>query len=134
MSVHYEVELPALPGRVYDSLTRSDEFAAATGAPAEIGAGEGEVFSVFGGRILGRHIELVPGQRIVQAWRMADWDAGVYSLVRLTLTEKHGGTTLVLDHDGYPEGKSPMYPSWHEHVSAGWPLFYFEPLTKSLAA
>lgn len=133
MSIRQETTLPASPGRVYELLTNEAQFAAATGRPATIGAAEGAPFSIFGDYIRGRQIELVPGRRIVQAWRGGDWDAGVYSFVRFTLTPEGGGTRLVVDHDAYPEGKSPMYPSWHEHLSANWPVFYFEPFAKYLA-
>jgi uncharacterized protein YndB with AHSA1/START domain len=133
MSIHQEVTFPVSPKRVYELLTDGEKFAAATGRPATIG-GEGAPFSIFGGYINGRQIELVPGGRIVQAWRGADWGPGVYSLVRFTLTPEGKGTKLVVDHDAYPEGKSPQYPSWHEHLSTNWPVFYFEPLAKYLVA
>jgi uncharacterized protein YndB with AHSA1/START domain len=132
MSIRQEVTFPVSPERVYELLTDGTKFAAATGRPAQIG-GEGAPFSIFGDYISGRQIELVPGQRIVQAWRGADWGPGVYSLVRFTLTPEGNGTKLVVDHDAYPEGKSPMYPSWHEHLSTNWPVFYFEPFAKYLA-
>lgn len=133
MSIHQEVTFPVSPERVYELFTDGVKFAAATGKPAEIGAGQGATFSVFGGYIQGRQIELVPGQRVVQAWRGSDWGPGIYSLVRFTLTPEGKGTKLVVDHDAYPEGKSPMYPSWHEHLSANWPVFYFEPFAKYFA-
>ena len=134
MSIHQEVTFPASPERVYEVLTNAAKFAAATGRPAKIGDDEGATFSIFGGYIEGRQIELMPGERIVQAWRGSDWGPGVYSVVRFTLTREGRGTRLAVDHDGYPDGKSPMYPSWHEHLSANWPVFYFQPLAKSLAA
>jgi uncharacterized protein YndB with AHSA1/START domain len=133
MSIRQEVLFPVSPERVYELLTDSARFAAATGRPANIGPDEGDEFSIFGDYIQGRQIELVPGQRIVQAWRGGDWDAGVYSFVRFTLTREGSGTKLVVDHDAYPAGKSPMYSSWHEHLSANWPVFYFEPFAKYFA-
>ena len=36
----------------------------------------GGTFKTFGGLIEGRNVELIPGQRIVQAWRPASWDPG----------------------------------------------------------
>ena len=134
MPIHQEVSFAAAPASVYQLLTDSAEFAAATERPAEIDATEGGAFSIFGGYIQGRQIELVPGRHIVQAWRGVDWAPGVYSLVRFTLTPTDSGTQLVLDHDAYPEGPSPMYPSWQEHLNTNWPVFYFEPLAKYLAA
>jgi uncharacterized protein YndB with AHSA1/START domain len=92
MSIHKETKFSASPANVYEALTNSALFAAATGRPAEIEATDGGSFSVFGGFIKGRQIELVPGQRIVQAWRGADWAPGVYSVVVFTLTREGKGT------------------------------------------
>ena len=127
MSIHQEVTLPASPDRVYAVLTDGTLFTEATGGrAAEIGRDEGSAFSLFGGAIQGRAVELVPGKRIVQAWRPKPWPDGHYSLVRFTLTREGSGTRLALDHSGYPEDQ-------HDHLSAGWPANYFEPLAKYLA-
>ena len=72
MSIRQEVTFPVSPERVYELLTDSAEFAAASGMPARIKASEGAAFSIFGGYIQGRQIELVPGERIVQSWRGVD--------------------------------------------------------------
>ena len=133
MPIQKEVTFNASPARIYQLLSQSDQFAAATGRSASIGP-EGETFSLFGGFITGRNIELVPGRRVVQAWRSQDWGPGVYSLVRFTLTGGDGGTRMVVTHDAYPEGASPMYPTWHQHLSENWPAFYFNPFRRYLAA
>jgi len=104
MSIHQEVSFAATPEQIYALLTDGEQFAAATEKPADIETGDGGKFSIFGGYIEGRHIELVPGQRVVQAWRGVDWAPGAYSIVRFSLTLVGNGTKLVLDHDGYPEG------------------------------
>jgi activator of HSP90 ATPase len=82
MPIHQEVSIEATPERVYQLLTDSAEFAAATERPAEIEATKGGAFSVFGGNIQGRMIELVPEKRIVQSWRGIDWAPGQHSLAR----------------------------------------------------
>jgi activator of HSP90 ATPase len=76
-SLHQEVSFKASPQRIYDVLLDSKQFAALTGMAAEIDSKAGGAFSTFGGMIEGRTVELVPGQRIVQAWRPAQWDPGV---------------------------------------------------------
>jgi hypothetical protein len=78
-----------------------------------------------------RQIELVPGERVVQAWRFGDahpdvWDPGVYSIVRFTLTAEGDQTRFVVDHDAIPA-------EWHEHIEAGYPIFYQEPMTSYFA-
>jgi activator of HSP90 ATPase len=134
MSFQLEAVFPVSPGRLYTLLTSTAEFAAATGTPASIEASAGAPFTLFGGNIEGRQIELVPGLRIVQAWRGRDWAPGLYSLVRFTLVPAGSGTRLTLHHTAYPEGPSPLYPSWREHLSANWPVFYFDPIARYLAA
>jgi activator of HSP90 ATPase len=122
--IHQEVTLPAPPDRVYAVLTDGKLFTEATGGrKAEIGRDEGAAFSLFGGAIHGRVVELVPDQRVVQAWRPRPWPDGHYSLVRFTLTKDGAGTRVVLEHTGYPDEQ-------HDHLSAGWPANYFEPLSK----
>jgi len=133
MSIHQAVSFAATPEQIYTLLTDGERFAAATEKPAEIETACGGKFSIFGGYIEGRNIELVPGQRVVQAWRGVDWVPGAYSIVRFRLTPVSNGTELVLDQDGYPEGKSPLFPTWHEHLCSNWPVFYFEPFAKYLA-
>ena len=91
MPIHQEVTLEAAPERVYRLLTDEAQFAAATGRTAKIDATEGGAFSIFGGYIQGREIELAPGKRIVQSWRGSDWAPGAHSLVRLTLTPARSG-------------------------------------------
>jgi uncharacterized protein YndB with AHSA1/START domain len=124
MSIHQEVVIPASPDRVYAVLTNGAQFTEATaGRVAEIAAADGGAFSLFGGAIHGRQIELVPGARVVQAWRTKMWEPGVYSLVRFTLVAEGAGTKVVLDHSGFPDGQQ-------DHLAAGWGANYWEPLTK----
>jgi len=130
MLIHQEAVIDADPGAVYDVLTDGEKFAAATGMPARLTAREGETFSLFGGRIEGRQIELVPARRVVQAWRFgaahdSPWEEGVYSVVRFTLTAEDDGTRFVVDHDAVPE-------EWHDHVDGAYPTFYQGPLMRYL--
>jgi uncharacterized protein YndB with AHSA1/START domain len=102
--LHQEIDLKATPQRIYEVLLDSKQFSAFTGMPAEISREAGGAFSMFGGMIVGRNVELISGQRIVQAWRPASWDPGVYSIVRFELVKNGSQTKLVLDHTGFPEG------------------------------
>jgi activator of HSP90 ATPase len=124
-SLHYDVILNATPHRVYEILLGSDKFAALTGLPAEIDAREGGAFSIFSGLIVGRNVELVPDERIVQAWRPTSWDAGIYSIVRFELKAQGSNTQLVLDHTGFAEGLA-------DHLNLGWNGHYLKPLAKLL--
>jgi activator of HSP90 ATPase len=124
--LHQEIDIKASRQRIYDALLDSKQFAAFTGMPAEINREPGGTFSMFGGLIIGRNLELVPKERIVQAWRPADWEAGVYTLVKFDLKEWGSQTKVILDHTGFPEGN-------FRHLDSGWYLRYWEPLRKFLA-
>ena len=125
-NLHQEIVLNASPQHIYLVLLDSKQFSAFTGLPAEIDPKAGGTFSMFGGMIVGRNVELIPSQRIVQAWRPASWDPGVYSIVKFELKGEGSETRVVLDHTGFPEGK-------FEGLDSGWHERYWEPLKKFLA-
>lgn len=138
-SIHQEPVFKASRKRVYEALTDAKQFQKVVllsgamksgmippGKPAEISKEAGGSFSLFGGYIFGRHIELVPDERIVQAWRTAEWDPGIYSIAKFELAEQGSGTKIIFDHTGFPKGAG-------EHLAAGWKANYWEPLEKFLA-
>lgn len=122
-NIHQEVSFKVAPSRVYEALVDSGKFAAMTGAPATGKDTEGADFSVFGGHITGRHVELVPGKRVVQAWRAKTWPEGLYSIVRFELAGDGKGTKVHFDHDGFPEDMK-------EHLAKGWQSNYWDNLSK----
>lgn len=124
--LHQEVDIRANRQRIYEALLDSKQFTTFSGAPAEINREPGGTFSMFGGLIVGRNVELVANKRIVQAWRPANWDAGVYSLVKFELEESSAQTRVVLDHTGFPEGH-------FRSLDFGWYAHYWEPLKKFVA-
>ena len=125
-ALHQEIAIKARPQRIYEALLNSKQFAMFSGLPAEIDPKVGGAFSMFGGQIVGRNIELVPDQRIVQAWRPAHWDPGVYSMAKFDLKANDSGTTITLDHTGFPEGD-------FASLDSGWFSHYWEPLKKFVA-
>ena len=131
MSIHQEAIIAAAPEQVYAVLTDGERFSAATGMPAQLSDIEGSAFAIFGGRVEGRQIELVPGERVVQAWRFGDehpdtWEPGVHSVVRFALTAEGEATRLAIHHEAIP-------PEWEEHIEGGYPTFYQEPLARYFA-
>jgi activator of HSP90 ATPase len=123
-NIHQELTLNAAPARIYQALIDAQRFAELTGAPASGDASEGASFSAFGGHISGRHVELVPGKRVVQAWRAKTWPEGLYSLVRFELEAAGNGTKLVFDHDAFPADMK-------EHLAKGWQDNYWDKLAKA---
>ena len=138
-AIHQETVFKASRKRVYEALTDAKQFdkvmhlsaamqsgMALGNSPTEISREVGGPFTLYGGHILGRHIELVPNERIVQAWRVATWSPGVYSIAKFELVEQGSDTKLVFDHAGFPAGQA-------QHLAEGWKSNYWEPLAKFLA-
>jgi activator of HSP90 ATPase len=124
-SLHLAEDFQVAPQRIYDALLDSKQFAAFSGMPAEIDPKAGGAFTMFGGLVVGRNVELVPNQIIVQAWRPTHWDPDVYSIVKFVLKPQGSATALVLDHTGFPEGEyDALLWGWHNH--------YYGPLKKYL--
>jgi activator of HSP90 ATPase len=126
-TIHQENDYKVPPSRIYEVLLDAKQFAAMSGDTAEIEAKPGGAFRLFGGRIEGRNIELVPNQRIVQAWRPASWPEGVYSIIRFELVPRDAGTHVIFDQAGIAADQ------W-EHLSEGWRDHYFVRLHKYLDA
>jgi activator of HSP90 ATPase len=122
-SLHEEIELKSTPQRIYEAILDEKQFAAFSGMPAVIDPHAGGAFSMFGGQIVGRTIDLVPNKRIVQAWRPAHWDPGIYSIVKFEFRPQTSGTLVVLDHKGFPAGE-------YDHLEWGWHTHYWDPLRK----
>jgi activator of HSP90 ATPase len=127
MAIHQEVDLVGSPEDVYDLLMSSEKFSRMSGGrKADISTDEGGAISMFGGDIRGRNVELVPGRRIVQAWRSGAWPPGIYSIVCFELASTANGTRLTFDQNGYPKEA-------HDMLSGGWPKMYWEPMKAALA-
>lgn len=138
-SIHQETAFKASRKRVYEALTDTKQFDKVIQLSPEMQAGKsfgtaptaisrepGDAFSIFGGHIIGRQIELILNELIVQAWRVVDWDPNVYSIAKFQLVEQGTGTRLVFDHTGFPKGQA-------EHLAEGWKSHYWESLEKFLS-
>jgi activator of HSP90 ATPase len=123
ITIHQEIEFNATPQQLYDALLDSKQFSEFSGRAAEINREVGGAFSLFKGHIIGRNLELISNERIVQAWRVVTWPEGAYSIVRFELKPQGSGTRLVLDHIGFPAGL-------RDHLAAGWEENYWSLLKK----
>jgi activator of HSP90 ATPase len=137
-AIHQEPVFKASRKRVYEALTDAKQFQrvillsaavqsgmAKGNIPAEIAAVPGGAFKLFNGFIVGRNLELVANERIVQAWRVAYWPMGAWSLTKFVLVEQGSETKVVFDHTGFPKGDA-------DHLLEGWNGNYWQPLAKYL--
>jgi activator of HSP90 ATPase len=138
-AIHQEITFKAPRHAVYEALMNSQQFDAITrlsdavtlvtasdAKPTSISREVGGPFTLFGGYITGRNLELFGDERLVQSWRAGSWSVGNYSIAKFVLAANGAGTALVLDHQGFPEGQG-------KHVARGWYTHYWEPLSKYLA-
>jgi activator of HSP90 ATPase len=131
ITIHQSAYFKVAPTQIYSMLLSSAAFSACTkksfdmftASSAKIDPVVGGAFSLFDGHITGRILELVPDRRIVEAWRVVDWPAGVYSIARFDLKGEGSGTHVIFEHVGFPEGLK-------EHLSEGWQQHYWDAMTK----
>jgi uncharacterized protein YndB with AHSA1/START domain len=122
-TIKQKVKFKASAKTVYDLLTNSQKHSRFTRHKAVIGKKAGDSFSAYDGYIKGINVELVPGKRIVQAWRGSDFPPGIFSMATFNLTPtKDGGTELVLTH---PKNLIPG-------IEKGWKTSYWERMKEYL--
>lgn len=108
------------PDRVYRLLTDSKLHTSLTGQKADISKRIGGAFSVRAGNVTGVTVDLVPGERIVLAWRNKKFPIGIYSMAAIQLSRTNdGGTALVLTHRGVPKDLIPA-------TEKDWRTMYWE--------
>jgi len=107
-TIKQRVKFKAAPAIVYELLADSRKHTAVTGRKAAISRKVGGTFSTGGRDVTGVNVDLVPGRRIVQAWRHRRFPEGIFSMAAVTLTPTpDGGTALVLTHRGVPKDLIP---------------------------
>ena len=115
-AIRQQADFAASPARIFKILTDEKLFAAMSGAPATIENREGGAFSLFGGAITGRNLELVEAKRVVQAWYDTAWPAGLYSVIRFELAAAGSGTHVSFEQAGFPESdRASLEAGWHSH-------------------
>ena len=84
-TIKQRVKFKAPPATVYDLLADSGKHTAVTGRKATISREVGGTFSASGNDVSGVNVDLVPGRRIVQAWRHRRFPEGIFSMAAVTL-------------------------------------------------
>jgi uncharacterized protein YndB with AHSA1/START domain len=115
--------IPASPAEIYEAWLDSVAHAEMTGSGEAVMSGEvGAEISALDGQITGRNLELVPDERIVQAWRTEEFgDETEDSIVTILLQATEDGTLLTLEHSNVPD-------RLRSYEEGGWQSNYFEPM------
>ncbi len=94
------------------------------GGPAKMNDKLGAEFSLWGGSIFGKNIEVKPGKKLVQEWYSEEkWEKP--SIATFTLSEEKNGVKLTLFHTNVPDKAA-------EDIDEGWKIYYLGPLKKFL--
>ncbi len=121
-TIKQKVRFKAPPEAIYELLADSRQRTQVTGRKAVISDKIGGSFSTDAGEVTGVNVDLVPGRRLVQAWRRKDFPEGIYSMAAITLEPTpRGGTELVLTHRGVPK---PLL----DEIEDYWRLRYWAPM------
>ena len=84
---------------------------------------EGAEFSLWGGEIYGKNINVVPNTLLKQEWSSGDND--IPGTVTFTLKESGGVTTVVLVHEGISDQS-------YSKLADGWKDYYLGPMKDHL--
>ena len=109
-TISQKVRFRAEPSDVYRLLVTADDR---VGGRFRMGDGTGIV------------VDLAPAERVVRAWREADYPDGVFSMAAVTLRRVETGTELRLTHRGVPKD---LIPRTEER----WRRNYWEPMKQEL--
>jgi uncharacterized protein YndB with AHSA1/START domain len=120
--------IPASAQDIYDAWLDSEAHTEMTGGEAAMSDEIGAQVVAWGGYITGRNLELVPGERIVQSWRTAEFtEEHEDSIITVTLAAVADGTLLTLTHSRVPDGQT-------SYQEGGWQVHYLEPMQDYFAA
>jgi activator of HSP90 ATPase len=124
-SLHLTAFIPGATSRlIFEAWLDSQKHAAFTGDTAEIQPRIGGEFTISGGYITGKTLELEPYHRIVQSWRTTEFpDGAPDSLLEVLLTDSPEGCHLTLYQKNLPIDQVDSYKK-------GWEDYYFHPLLK----
>jgi len=118
---------------MYDALTDAKLMTTYHQSKATVDLKPGGQFSLFDGNIKGEFVSLVPGKRIEQKWRLAEWPDDHYSIVTITLEARSPSVVaLSLKQTGIPEEDKFGNRDIAQKVKDGWNKFFFIRLNKML--
>lgn len=107
--------------KLYEILMDAKQHAAFTGDEATISTEVGGSFSTYGGYSTGKNVELIPGKRIVQTWRAADWPEGVESTATFDFEQLGDNAVIRFTQTNVPDEQ-------HDAIEQGWVDYYWEPM------
>jgi activator of HSP90 ATPase len=109
-------KIKATPEEVFTALTNSFTIELWSGYPAVMDDQEGTEFSLWEGDIVGKNLEIIKNEKIVQEWYFGDQEEK--SIVTIELFSDKKATRVKLEHTNIPDEA-------FENMKEGWNKFYF---------
>lgn len=105
---------------MYQTFVDPQRLAAFTRSPPKVfeGAKKGGKFELFGGNVSGEYLELVPGKKVVQSWRLSQWPAGHFSKLQIEFDQNDVDhvTVMRVMWEGVPVGQEEVTKkNWLEY-------------------
>jgi len=119
------IEIESGSETIYQALTNPELLTELTGMSAEMSSQEGGTFHAWNNRSHGYIMRLIPGKRIVQAWRHDAFEDGMYSTVIIDIESTETGSRVSFNHIGVPETES----GW---LTETWKKDFWNPLSEHL--
>jgi activator of HSP90 ATPase len=126
-SIKQTVAFDAPAQKVYDLIMDEKKHAAFTGSNVVMSKEVDGKFDVFDGYCHGYNIELIEGEKIVQAWHFSEegWPEDHYSICTFLFEPDGSKTKLIFIQKEVPAHKV-------EELKSGWKQFYWNPMKESL--
>jgi len=106
-------------GDVWKALVNAKTIDEWGGGPAAMNDKVGTEFSLWGGDVYGKNLEVIPEKKLVQDWYGGKWDKP--SKATFELSTRCGKTTLNFSQTDVPEDEV-------TDIDAGWDDYYFGPM------
>jgi activator of HSP90 ATPase len=122
-SIKQTVTFDAPARKVYDLIMDQKKHTAFTGTNVVMSKKVKGKFDVFDGYVRGYNIELIEGEKIVQAWHFQEdgWPDDHYSICTFLFKPEGDKTRLTFTQQGVPAHKV-------EELKSGWKQIYWNPM------
>jgi len=122
-TIKQAISFNTTPIKVYEMLTNAEKYSQFAKTKVEINPEINGTFSVFDGYCHGYTIELIEGEKIVQAWHFAEdgWPEDHFSICTFYFELENNKTKLYFEQSGIPEHKA-------KSLFDGWEKYYWKPM------
>lgn len=122
-SIRQTYRIKASIEEVWKALTDTKYIDGWGGGPAKMSDKAGSKFSLWGGDIYGKNIEIITNKKIVQEWFGGKWKSP--SIATFNLSSKNDMTIIDFIHENVPEEE-------FKDIEQGWKDYYLGPIKKYL--